>query len=532
MKLHATIKVASPMLLSFFLGFNIQRLNADEKEIRYQNFELFHSIIEKDYPERKFPIYDYAPTIMKEGDLFKMWWLGRSTVIIPDRQEDNIFYAESTNGINWSEPLNVMPPGHNNPSLYGYYVGNPSVIKVGDIYHMYISAGNGGQSALGESVPVNAIGYTTSKDGINWQDIKIILEPFLLKNICCGSYGAGEPSVVFLNGFFYMAYIDSTGQVSNPVNGSGVYMIRSSTADFSEHVEVVTGYGDFVDLTAENETQYLWKDNTNGGEFAWSDELESFLYLRGGTSSFLLADSNLKILQELEFPVPKNGWREENTFVRTPQGHLLDLGLEDGIDVFVVGGYVTPDVEIDSDYWPSNLDIWWTDFQAVRFTLLQENQSANNHLALRVKHLNNGCPQGYQTVASMAEMLIDADGYDLSDGQQSWVLCSLIIEESHPNLVTLKHLSNNCPNGYERIAFLENLYIKADGFDLEKPQYWMVCTLQKNGRSVVLLKDAKNDCPSSYTSSALLHSIPARADRVSFDPPRDWKLCTLSLDVE
>ncbi len=518
--------------MAIALSSNIKRLNANETQLQYQNFEVFSSVLEKDHPDRKFPLYDYAPTIIQEGNLFKMWWLGRSPNITSDPAGDNVFYAESANGINWSEPISVLTPPHHDPTVYGYYVGNPSVIKIANTYHMYISAGNRGKSPLGETIPANAIGYTTSEDGIHWTDLKIIKEPFSVSNKCCGGYGAGEPSVVFRDGLFYMAYIDTTGRASNPVNGSGIYMLRSPVPDFSTDTLIVTNWGALVPLTEYTDTKYLWKDNINGGEFAWSDALNKFAYLPGGTSRLWLAKPDLQIVQSLDFPIPKNGWREENTFVRTEAGHVVDLDASNGIDFFVLGGYVTSEANQHTQNLPGALDIWWTDFQAVKLTLLQGNESIGDRLALRIKQADNGCPQDYQQIALMARMPVNADGYFLADGNQDWALCSLTRKQDQRSLVVIKHVNNRCPVGYSRVAFLGNVYMEADGFDRSKSRYWMLCSLQKNLHNMVVLKEGSRNCPTSYSNSFELNSLVARADGFSFDPPRNWKVCSLSLSPE
>jgi hypothetical protein len=515
------------VILSFFL--NTQAVLADASEIRYEGFENFNSVIEKDYPTRKYPKYDYAPTVMKEGEVFKMWWLGRAEKPVPvlDRQEDNVFYAESKNGINWSKPISVLQPSHNDLGVYGYHVGNPSVIKVKSTYHMYFSSGNGSKTTLGVPIPGNAIGYTSSNDGIAWNGVKVIKEPFDPKNQCCGGYGAGEPSVIFLDDSFYMAYIDTTGKRSNSTNGSGIYVIRSPQADFSTDVEVFSGNGSFAPLTKDNETGYLWKDNTNGGEFAWSKQLNQFVLLRGGTSQLLFADRNLNIVQTLDLPSPKNGWREENTLSRTPEGHTLDLGLGNGIDMFVYGGYVTADASKDPKDWPGKTDIWWTDFQATKFILLEQDEPIGSRLAAKLKHANNDCPQGYQRVAFIGNVSAGADGYDFSDGAQNWALCSLKVQDTDQSAVIIKHVSNDCPSGYDRVAFLGSVYIGADGFGFDKPRDWAMCSLKEKDRNIVVLKHSSNDCPPGYMRFAWLGSVYAGADGFGFDKPRDWAMCTL-----
>jgi hypothetical protein len=519
------------VILSFLVNTQVAFANTDE--VRYENFETFSSVLEKDYPTRKFPKYDYAPTVMKDGKVFKMWWLGRIDNSVPGFEDDNVYYSESTNGVNWSNPISVLKPSHNDLGVYGYHVGNPSVVKVDNIYHMYLSTGNGAKTPSGTVIPGNAVGYSSSRDGKTWSRVKVIKEPFNPKNTCCGNYGAGEPSVVFLNSFFYMAYIDSTGKRSNATNGSGIYIIRSPQADFSTNVEALNGSGSFAPLTKDNDTAYLWNNNTFGGEFAWSKQLNQFIYLRGGTTQLLFADRSLDIVQTLDLPSPRNPWREENTLSRTPEGHTLDLGLGNGIDMFIHGGYVTADAPKDPKDWPGEPgqknNIWWTDFQATKFVLLKQDETIGPRLAAKLKHASNDCPQGYQRVAFIGNVVAGADGYNFSDGRQNWALCSLKVKDTDQSAVIIKHVSNDCPSGYDRVAFLGSVYMGADGFGFDKPRDWAMCSLKEKDRNIVVLKHSSNDCPSGYKRFAWLGSVFAGADGFGFDKPRDWAMCTLDL---
>lgn len=67
-----------------------------------------------------------------------------------------IKYAESTDGINWKRNNHICIN-----SIYGmgdFSICRPSVIKIGDTYHMWFSY-------RGENY---SLGYAYSKDGINW----------------------------------------------------------------------------------------------------------------------------------------------------------------------------------------------------------------------------------------------------------------------------------------------------------------------------------------------------------------------------
>lgn len=513
------------------------KLTANESIIQAQNFEAFSSILEKRYPSRKPPVYDYAPTAIKVDNTFKMWWLGHTKNPVTPDQGDSIFYAESVDGINWSEPTIALQPSTENPYDYGYYVGNPSVIKVAETYHMYLSAGRTSHSESGELVPANAIGYTTSQDGLTWEEVKLLKYSSQTNNECCGNYGVGEPSVVFLDGFFYMAYIDTTNKASNPVNGSGIYMIRSSSPDFSGDLNIITHEGELYPLTPETETQSesLWSNNIFGGEFAWSDDLERFVYLRGGTSKLLFADRNLRISQNLNFPQPQHQWREENTFVRTSEGHVLDFDAnpQNGIDLLVIGGYVTPDVDPKTQKKPEVANIWWTDLQATKVTLFRDDQNYDDtRLVLRVKYAESGCPQGYEQVALIGQLIAQADYHNFSDGEQNWLLCSLQQTDSKKNFITVQPISKKgCPKDYVQVASLGRIPVgvKGNKFELDESKYWILCTLRTGLQDAIVLRKSQENCPASYSSIGQFDLMRAWAKGVELDEYQTWQFCSLPM---
>lgn len=70
-------------------------------------------------------------------------------------------------------------------------------------------------------------------------------------------YGAGQPSSFVIGDYIYVIYTDSTGLDGNPVNGAGVYVIRSKDPLFRSGVQELTQTG-FVHrgTTAQLRTTY------------------------------------------------------------------------------------------------------------------------------------------------------------------------------------------------------------------------------------------------------------------------------------
>ena len=98
-----------------------------------------------------------APTVIKDGDTYKMWFGGRDSSFTT-----RVHYSESTDGLNWNLPVVVIDAG-----AEGTYdtaeAAMPTVLKEGGIYKMWY-VGSAESSRKGMD-----IGYATSKDGIHWE---------------------------------------------------------------------------------------------------------------------------------------------------------------------------------------------------------------------------------------------------------------------------------------------------------------------------------------------------------------------------
>jgi len=172
--------------------------------------------------------YDSYPTVMFEGGKYRMWYASGNLTGHPG---DNIFYAESNDGINWSlingpleggavlmQTINnctctedpqhpgSCPPGEDF-AFDDMHVADPTVVKVGDTYYLYYTAASKKWACFGAN---NHIALAVSRDGINWEKKGVVIAPV---NPCtsidtCGPwvqgyphwYGAGMPSIIYLQG--------------------------------------------------------------------------------------------------------------------------------------------------------------------------------------------------------------------------------------------------------------------------------------------------------------------------------------------
>ena len=130
---------------------------------------------------------EHAPFVMKDGNLYKMWYEGS------DGNVRQLGYATSHNGITWKKyPGNpVLQAG---PEAYDQFVaGHGSVLHEDGLYKLWYHA-IGDQGAI--------IAYATSPDGIHWTKHG----PVLVGASDSWDTGLWGPSVLNVNSTYWMWY--------------------------------------------------------------------------------------------------------------------------------------------------------------------------------------------------------------------------------------------------------------------------------------------------------------------------------------
>ena len=125
----------------------------------------------------------HSPTVIKDGGEYRMWYSGTHDSL------NNIMYANSTDGLNWSKHGRVL-----GNSEYGefddYEVSGPSIIQSADDYQMWFT---GSDRMNGRII------YANSTDGLNWitQGLAVDIGDFgdkdrLSSSDCLAIYHDGE----------------------------------------------------------------------------------------------------------------------------------------------------------------------------------------------------------------------------------------------------------------------------------------------------------------------------------------------------
>lgn len=264
--------------------------------------------------------YEYAPTIMYENGKYRMWYCGQD----PRGRVagDDILYAESTSlngpftGPGGGAPAIVFE-GRGDRSFDGQHTCDPSIVKIPDgTYFMYYGA------SLDDGI--TAIGVAYSRDGLSWERLKStpIISPARQQNTG-NNYGAGQPSVVYLNGKFHLIFTDTTGAGALP-NGAGQFAWRASKPTFDD-AEVFTANG-WKPATPENSRSFMVA-NAFSADWQYSDELSAFVIAHHNdqnqtTLTFLKGD-NLAVrpYDSVNFA---GAWVEGPGIVSRPDKHAVD----------------------------------------------------------------------------------------------------------------------------------------------------------------------------------------------------------------
>ena len=261
--------------------------------------------------------YDYAPSTMQENGGYTTWWCGTGD----DGHFDRIYRARSREvGGGWGGRREVFR-GRGNRAFDGVHTCDPDVIRDEHGYTMYYGGLGDRRGAAGTQDDFTEIGVATSPDGIHWKRQnggQPIISPVEVDRGV--AYGAGQPSVVRARGWYTMIYT-TVGRT----RGGGEYAVRSRDPLFRTGLQERRDRG-WVALPNRREggTLAVTRDHPLFGH----DHCTNIAYLSpadvfatigcGGFLRFLDAGS-LNATQPLR-KVGSPGFRDQRTFVRTPQG--------------------------------------------------------------------------------------------------------------------------------------------------------------------------------------------------------------------
>ncbi|HEX4721164.1 MAG TPA: beta-xylosidase [Pseudonocardiaceae bacterium] len=260
--------------------------------------------------------YNYAPSIMATGGGYRMWWCSQLPGV--PRPGDQILYATANSpdgpftgpdGAPADEVFGNSPHGFD-----GLHTCDPSVIEVDGTFYLYYTgtadpAGNG-----------NAIGLATSSDGVHWTradgGAPIVSEAGDLHDHL---YGAGQPSALYLDGWFYLMFTDTTGAETS--DGAGQFVLRSADPTFQRGVQAL-GQNGFAAVPSATTARLRSVLDATTSDWMWVDALNAFAVAAGApngtTITFWDADFTYHPYQAIFLPGAET---EGPGLVRRPDGH-------------------------------------------------------------------------------------------------------------------------------------------------------------------------------------------------------------------
>jgi predicted GH43/DUF377 family glycosyl hydrolase len=103
------------------------------------------------------------PVVLNEAGTYKMWYTH-----VDNSGTWTIYYADSTDGVTWSNQQQVLAPSGTSGAYDEVRVAGPSVINVSGTYMMWFSARDANAKWT--------VGHATSSDGLSWSKVGKVLD--------------------------------------------------------------------------------------------------------------------------------------------------------------------------------------------------------------------------------------------------------------------------------------------------------------------------------------------------------------------
>ena len=148
-------------------------------------------------------VYDSAFNIIKVGDVYRMWWCRANPF-------DTIWYAESKDMKNWYNAQCVIDLNGYSTTYIKEMMAWSSVLYVDGKYHMFFEApakiADSGEYSnnIFYATSKNGIDWTFYPN--NKDPKPVIVNPVVKE----GVYGVGQPKAFYKDGYFYVVYTDAS----------------------------------------------------------------------------------------------------------------------------------------------------------------------------------------------------------------------------------------------------------------------------------------------------------------------------------
>ena len=153
-------------------------------------------------------VYDTAFNVIKVGDTYKMWWCRACPF-------DTIWYAESKDMKNWYNAQCVIDLNGYETTWIKQMMSWPSVLYVNGKYHMFFEApakiADSGEYSNNIFYASSKDGLNWTFYPNNKDPQPVIKDPVVKE----GVYGVGQPKAFYKDGYFYVTYTDASQNGGN-----------------------------------------------------------------------------------------------------------------------------------------------------------------------------------------------------------------------------------------------------------------------------------------------------------------------------
>ena len=183
-------------------------------------------------------VYDTAFNVIKVGDTYKMWWCRACPF-------DTIWYAESKDMKNWYNAQCVIDLNGYETTWVKQMLSWPSVLYVNEKYHMFFEApakiADSGEYSNNIFYATSKDGLNWTFYPNNKDPQPVIKDPVVRE----GVYGVGQPKAFYKDGYFYVTYTDASQNGGNirfaRSKGNGYSFEGNSAYDHTMLISNVAG---------------------------------------------------------------------------------------------------------------------------------------------------------------------------------------------------------------------------------------------------------------------------------------------------
>ncbi|WP_344129955.1 beta-xylosidase [Saccharopolyspora halophila] len=252
--------------------------------------------------------YNYAPSVLSVDGGFRAWWCSQLPGVGPAGDDILSATGSAPDAFGSAVPVFSGRPG----AFDAMHTCDPSVLRVDGRYRMYYTG------AAGEHDHGNAIGVATSDDGLAWTRAAEPVVTVSGGRHRANTYGAGQPSALHLDGWYYLMFTDTTARGAG-WNGAGQFVIRSRDAEFRSGVQELTSRG-FVPERRQRSRSVV---DAFSADWAWSPALNAFAIAHQTAQGTRITFWDRGFTRHPYEPVTIPGpWREGPGLVRDPSGHV------------------------------------------------------------------------------------------------------------------------------------------------------------------------------------------------------------------